>query len=39
MVTKNSVSLDGSYAVTEMKYSDSAKLEKYSLKIKTEGSF
>ena len=39
MVTENSVFLDGSLAVTEMRYSGSAKLAKYSLKTKTEGSF
>lgn len=39
MVTENSVSLDGSLAVTEMRYSGSAKLANYSLKIKIEGSF
>lgn len=39
MVTENSVSLDGSLAVTEMRYSGSAKLAKYSLRIKSEGSF
>lgn len=39
MVTENSVSLDVSLAVTEMRCSGSAKLAKYSLKIKSEGSF
>lgn len=38
MVAENSVSLDGSLAVTEMRYSGNAKLVKYSLRIKSEGS-
>ena len=39
MVTENSVSLDGSLAVTEMRYSGIAKIVKFYLKIKVEGSF